>query len=330
MGVFRWIVPFFFLIGWISQVYSDTLVLKDGEVHEGTLKRVTESEVQFQSSRDLLSFKHDQILSFKFNNSDLLFFKTDSILKCKVFNKVGSMVIVATEAGILEIENNVIRKVENNTGGELKVTGLPPTGPQFVNISHKVVWSGDFKRSFYFQPTIGLQISGLGDWKDQFSPSPSGSGVDLGSAVGFTLNSNVSIGIGYEFFLYQKVEIQGGLNDKLTANFLYAHFQIRSGIKKIPGFFLYAQIDPGFFSGTEKISMSGNELEGSGNVFAFRIRGGCEYFTSGALSIFTEIGGLFANVSNVKVIGQTIPDYTLDFSGVVLLSGFKIYIPFAK
>jgi hypothetical protein len=330
MGVFKRIMPLLFIVGWIGKVYADTLVLKDGSVYEGTLKQVTESKIKFESSKKLLSLDHDQILSFKFTNSDLLFFKTDSTLKCKVFNKVGSMVVVVTEAGIREIKNTVIQKLERDAGGELKVTGLPPTGPQFVNKSRKVVWSGDFKQSFYFQPTFGLQISGLGDWKDQFTPKPSGNGFNIGAAAGFNLISVISLGIGYEFFIYQKVDIQGIWEDKLTANFFYGHIQVRSGIKNVPGLFLYTQIDPGFFTGKEKISMSGSELEGSGNVFAFRLRGGVEYFTTGSLSIFTEIGGLFANVSNVEVVGQTVSNYSLDFSGIAFLSGFKIYIPFAK
>jgi hypothetical protein len=326
----KWIPVLTFMLVCCRPILSDTLVLKDGTVYEGTLKKVTEKKIEFESTNGLIDISHDQILSFTFTNADLLFLKSDSTLKCKVFNKIGSRVVVCTPHGIREIDNELIKKVENNAGGELKVAGLPPTGPQFVNLSHKVVWSGGFKQSIYFAPILGIHISGLGDWKSQFSPEPSTDGLDVGGSIGFTLNSRVSLGAGFEYFSYQKVKLGGGLEDKVTANYYYFTVQIRSGIKDVPGLFLYAQGDPGYFIGKEKLNYSGSEMEGKGGIFGFRIRGGAEYFTSGTFALFTEITGLFANISDLEVMGQQIPDYSLNFSGIGFLSGIKIYIPIDK
>jgi len=190
------------LSGLTKTAVSDSIILKDGTLHQGTIKSANDSSVTILARSKVLQISHAEILSLVFTNADLLYFKLDGTLECKVANKIGAEVVVVTGDGIKNFPNSKIRKVEYNVGRQLKVNNLPPTGPQFVNKSAGLVWAKDFKPNIYLGFRLGSHYAFLNDWKKQFSPRPSTRGLDLGGEAGVALNRSVSLGAGYEYFLY--------------------------------------------------------------------------------------------------------------------------------
>lgn len=80
-------------------------------------------------------------------------------------------------------------------------------------------------------------------------------------------------------------------------------------------------------NGTEKIQgLEGMDFEASAKIFSKRLKIGSSYFHGNSL-LFFDIGYLIAKISDLKLLGNDIPDYDLDFSGIILISGLRYYFP---
>ncbi|MGH7597398.1 MAG: outer membrane protein [bacterium] len=288
-------------LGLAKAAVSDSVVLRDGTLHQGTITGATDATVTILVKSEAVEVPHAEILSLVFTSADRLYFKLNATLECKVVNKIGAEVVVVTSDGVENIPNSKIKKVEYNVGRQLKVTGLPPTGPQFVNKSANLVWAGDFKPNVYLGLHLGTHYAFLTDWKRQFSPQPSTRGLDLGGELGYMLNRFISLGAGYEYFLFQKVKVSSpNAEDRVSSSFFFANMRLSINPRSTPALFIYGKADVGALKGKEKISgLQGLTLEASGNVFAYRLKIGADYFTSGNISHFIELGYLAAKVDEI-------------------------------
>ncbi len=314
---------------------ADTVVLRDGVIHKGTILSATQDSIVFLSERDVFLFAKSDVLTIVFSNADVVDLTADRTLLCKVAAKVGDEVVVATPQGVQTFPNAEILNIHYNAGGELQVPSLPKTGPQFSNKPNRFIWAGDHKSNLFLRVHLAAHYASLAKWKEQFiitsgEGSPS-SGLVFGGEAGFALPRLLQLGVGYEYFASRQIKVTNvspTFTDRATATFLYATARMGGFLASTPELFVYGALDVGFLKGPESIEFSnGVNVDATGSTAAIRIKGGGEYFFSGNFSTTGELAYLSGKVSDVSELGHTVSGYELDYSGFSIIIALSYHIP---
>ena len=326
-----------FTVGFGKIAFADQVILKDGTIYDGTIAGANHDSLRLKVDSKIKEVPCSQILVLVFASGDILYLKNGENLICKVVEKSKDTVVVVVPEGVKRMSNIEVIKVGYCFGPELKVSALPWTGEAFVNKPNKAIWAGEFKENIYLSSSMSVHIASLQDWRKQFpgisETALSTLGFNNGLELGDVLSRMVRISVMYESFKFRKVNIAypESFKDQVLATFLSGGIKIGFSPRTLPALYIYGGGDLGSLKGTEKIEdYEGYDYECSGSTLGFRLKIGADYFISDNYSISVEIGSLSAKVTNLKLLGQTIPNYTLDFSGFSILVGTTVHFPVLK
>ena len=322
------------LLGLSKIATSDTIILKDGTLHEGTIKWAADSSVAIWVKKKTVIISHSKILSLSFTSADLVHLKSKAVLECKVTMKYDTAYVILTSQGIETIPINQVREIEYNHGYPLKVVKLPLTGSDFKNKSGNWVWAGDFKPNIYFGGRLAGHFPRLKDWKEQFSEAFFTRCPNLNGEIGYAVNRQFNLSVGYDYFFFGPVEVvdSAGYKDRISASFIHGSLKFNRQSKSHPSGLFYGKADFGLLYGTEKVeNADGVTLTAAGNTFAYRLSLGIQAFFDGNTSCFFELRYLSAKVSDFRLLGQKIENYSLDFSGLSFtILGFSYHLPVSQ
>jgi hypothetical protein len=326
---------FVFLIPYMA--FPDTVVLTDGSVYSGKIIESTEIIIKIETNKKTENFPKSDIYSIVLANADILHYANGQSIECKIIRKTGDAITVMTAEGEKVIDNSLIKNVQYNMGHELKLTSLPATDRHFKNNPNPLIRAGEDQMNIYLGGYFGCQYSFLDSWKKQFftenGTHPSTSGLKVGGEIGIIKNKYIEFGAGFEYFFLPTVKVtatQPNFEDKVSSFFYYGALKIGRTLTKLPNMRVYGGIDLGLLNGIEKAqNMGGIDFEASSKVFAKCLKIGSSYF-NGNSSYYFDIGYLMAKVTDVKLLGNEIPNYELDFSGIVLVSGYRYHFPLKK
>ena len=316
-------------------VLADNIVMKDGTLLKGTITSASKDSATIRIDVGLKIIAKSEILSFVFTNADFLIVDMEKKIVCKIANKIDNDVIIATKEGVRKLSNSIIDKVQRNIGGEITVFDLPETGPQFINQPSQSVWKGERKTNIILRLQFGVHYASLDTWKSSFvitsgQETPS-TGLMYGSEIGYDFGKIIQITLGYEGFSSQKVQIDNTsptFSTRVFYSFLYGTIRAGDFLASTPALYLYGAFDLGSLKGTVTEDYSNStSIEGIGNTMGFRIKGGGEYFFNGNWSTTAEIGYLIGKINQITLLGQTVPQYDLNFSGLSLIVAFSYHIP---
>jgi len=316
-------------------VLADNIVMKDGTLLKGTITSASKDSATIRIDAGLKIIAKSEILSFVFTNADFLIVDMEKKIVCKIANKIDNDVIIATKEGVRKLSNSIIDKVQRNIGGEITVFDLPETGPQFINQPSQSVWKGERKTNIILRLQFGVHYASLDTWKSSFvitsgQETPS-TGLMYGSEIGYDFGKIIQITLGYEGFSSQKVQIDNTsptFSTRVFYSFLYGTIRAGDFLASTPALYLYGAFDLGSLKGTVTEDYSNStSIEGIGNTMGFRIKGGGEYFFNGNWSTTAEIGYLIGKINQITLLGQTVPQYDLNFSGLSLIVAFSYHIP---
>jgi opacity protein-like surface antigen len=331
----RYIIFIFLYLIVIEFAFADNVIMKDGILLKGTITSSLKDSLNIQTDAGLTKIAKSDILSIVFANADYLFVIGDNKIVCKIVNKIDDDVIIVTKDGVRKISNSKIDKVQQNVGPELTVSELPETGKQFINHPTQSVWTGERKTNVFIRLHLAAHYASLEKWTRQFTISNGegspANGLMYGGEFGYVINELLQIGAGYEAFTSRKVQITNASPSFTTVasySFLYASVRAGGFLSSTPQLNLYGALDLGSLKGTETEELStGINFEGDGTTVGFRIKAGAEYYFSGNWSTTCEFGYLSGKVEKISVLGQTVPNYDLDFSGLSLIVAFSYHIP---
>jgi hypothetical protein len=314
-------------------VSADVIVTTNGTIYNGTIRSATDSTIVMTDGGMFIVLNKSLVLAITFSSADVLYLTGGGEIMGKVAAKEGNEVVIATAAGVQRVPAGSVEKVKYNLRGEVKVTELPATSSHFVNAdlsSFKENASGVFLLLQYSN-----HYAALTDWKNQFTGGTVPTqGIVLGLEGGYILNRHLSLSVGYEGFTTTTIEVRATtptFDDYAAYTFLYSSIQAGLRPASTPEAFIYGALDLGSLTGKEGIkNMNGMDFEASGSMLAYRIKGGLRYMTGNRFSLTTELGYLNANLTEVKLLGTKIQNYSLDFSGVTLRVGLAFHFSITK
>ncbi len=158
--------------------------------------------------------------------------------------------------------------------------------------------------------------------------------MPLGLEVAYDFGKLIHIGGGYEYGLGKTVKVQNDplvSEDEAAYSFVYGTVKLGAPIE-LGGdeLFAYGGIDVGSFKATETVKFNtGLTADESGTIVAVRPKVGGLLFFGERWSTTFELAFFSANVSDVKWLGQSVPNYSLNYSGVALLLGISYHLPIA-
>lgn len=309
--------------------FADTIVQKNGEIQNGLIVSAKDSFVVIRNNLGILTpIEKSSILSIQFTSADIIFFKDRQQLQCKILAKRREEVVVITAQGLREIENSKIKTAGYCMGDNLTISDLPVTGRHFKNKLQRFVPHKRKSRNLYLGFSLDTHVALLNDWKEQYvlenDKNPATVGLQLGAKLGILKQSKYLFGLGYDYFFLPtlKVRSPASFDDKVSSQFFYLTGGLIHHFAPPSASSIYFAFDTGVLSGKETLEDSQVELEASGQNLGVRIKGGYSYDTR-AGQLFFELGYLFGKVSDLELVGQTVPDYALDFSGLTISSGFR-------
>jgi hypothetical protein len=191
------------------------------------------------------------------------------------------------------------------------------------------------RRSIYIQLNANALFASLKDWKNRLYLSdgthPSSICTVFGGELGAVINDHVQIGTGCELFFTPSVNAVApspNLTDQITGSFFYGSLRIGSfpALESTNGLFLFVGGDVGTLHATESLEnyyTPNSEITGS--TFAYRLKGGAQYYPLDNWSIAVEAGYLAAKITNVT--NQPSADYALNFSGFEFRFAVNYHIP---
>jgi hypothetical protein len=188
--------------------------------------------------------------------------------------------------------------------------------------------------NIYLSLRSGYIFASLKDWAKQFNPEPPTTVMPLGLEIAYDFGTLFHVGGGYEYGFGKMVKVQSDPNiaeDEATYGFVYGTVKA-GGMVELGGdrFFLYGGVDLGSIKATESVKgTNGATIEAVGTTFALRPKVGGLLFFRERWSMTFELAYFVANVSDVKVLGQTLPNYSLNYSGLGLLLGISYHLPIA-
>jgi hypothetical protein len=188
--------------------------------------------------------------------------------------------------------------------------------------------------NIYLSLRSGYVFASLKDWAKQFNPEPPTTVMPIGLEIAYDLGSLFHIGGGYEYGFGKMVKIQNDPNvaeDEATYSFVYGTVKAGRMIEFAGDrFFLYGGADLGPITATETVKgTNGATIEAEGTTFALRPKTGGLLFFGERWSTTFELAYFIANVSDIKLFGQTLPSYSLNYSGLGILLGISYHLPIA-
>jgi opacity protein-like surface antigen len=187
-------------------------------------------------------------------------------------------------------------------------------------------------KSLYLQfNTSGLYPS-LTNWKNQFHLSdgtrPSVTCMIFGAEGGWVANRYIQLSIGYEFFFTTKVTTVEATGDQINSTFFYGSVRGCMPLESVQDLSLFAGIDIGSLATTEVMeNYYGLNYNRTGSTIAYRFMLGAQYYLIDNWSIMAGTGYLFGKVNNVIDDKHTLPNITLDLSGIVLRFAVNYHFP---
>jgi hypothetical protein len=189
------------------------------------------------------------------------------------------------------------------------------------------------RRSIFVQLNANVLFASLKDWKNQLYLSdgthPSSVCTVFGGELGAVINNYVQIGTGYELFFSPGVNAEApspNLADQITGSFFYGCLRVGSFLGSTPGLYLFVGGDVGILRATESMEnyyTPNSEIAGS--TFAYRLKGGAQYYLLDNWSITVEAGYLVGNITNVTPPAS--PNYALNLSGIELRFAVNYHLP---
>jgi hypothetical protein len=188
------------------------------------------------------------------------------------------------------------------------------------------------RSSIYIQFSTSALFASLTNWKNNLHISdgthPSSNCMIFGAESGCVINRYFQVGIGYEFFFTTKVTTLETSGDQIGGTFFYGSLRAGTVLESLPDLFLFGSLDIGSLSATETMeNYIVQNYERTGTTTAYRFMAGTQYYASENWSLTAGAGYFSGNVSKVTAYGQTIPNFTLNFSGIVLRAAVNYHIP---
>jgi len=317
-----------------AYLFADIIVTPDGTVYKGTIVSADDSVVVIKIGTTETAVTRSSIIAIHFSSADVIYLISGEEITCKIASKDRDNVIVAAADGMRSIPNSSIEKVRYNFRNDLKVTNLPRTDSHFSNISAERSYKENGK-SVFLMFHLDAHYASLNDWSKQFY-STNGqpvetSGLIWGAEIGYAASDRIALCVGAESFSTPTLTINQtspSFEDYAGYTFIYGSVHFGGRPKTLPELFIYGGIDLGSLTGKEVVkNFNGIDFEGGNTKFAQRFKAGMQYMTSNRFSITSEIGYLAANVKEVEVLGNVVPNYSLDFSGLFIRAGFSYHIP---
>jgi hypothetical protein len=314
-----------------SSALADSIVTRDGTIYAGTIRGATDSTVLILSEMNIVTVPAVDIIAIYFSYADAVYLRSGEVVAGKVAAKEGDTVIVATPQGTLRMHGSSIQQVKYNFKSEIKVPSLPGTNRHFNNISSPSSSYAENSSSVFIMLHISNHAAALDDWKKQFTGGTVETrGLIIGAEAGYVFKAHLMAAAGYEGFTVPTVEIRASsptFDDVAFYTFVYASLLAGGRPVSTPEMFIYGGADLGRLTGTEGVkNLNGVDVDASNSMFAYRLKGGIRYMTSGSFSLVSELGYLHAPVKDLTMLGNTIPRYTLDFSGIFFRFGCSFHI----
>lgn len=190
------------------------------------------------------------------------------------------------------------------------------------------------RRSIFIQLNANALFASLNDWKNQLVLSdgthPSSICTVFGVELGSVINNYIQIGIGTELFFSPSVDAVApspNLVDQITGSFFYGSLRAGSFLESTPELYIFGGADVGTLKATESLeNYYAPNSERTGSAFAYRLKGGAQYYLLDNWSIAVEAGYLVGNINNVT--NQPNPHFALNLSGIELRFAVNYHIPF--
>ena len=314
-----------------TQAMADEIITTTGDIYRGTIISSSKESVEIQGSGLVKKIDHQNILKIIFTSADIITLMDGQEYSCKILRKEGDKVFVAAADGEKIVMNSKIKSADYNLGGRLEMGSLGETGVQYKNKAQNFVWTGDFKKNIFIGINLGSHYCALTDWRDQFvfedGNEPGRAGFILGGAFGFVTTKQFTIGVAYDKFWGPKVKLGSSVYDRVYFDYYSAFIRLGGKYKKVPGLSMFLHAALGSLHAKERIADYQQSFEGTNSKIAPQFKFICEYFFQANTSITTEIGVLYADVEDLEVMGQPVPDYSLNFNGVTFLTGLNFHFP---
>ena len=114
-----------------SWLIADTIVTQSGTYH-GRILSASKRSVNFETTKKIITFQKNQILSYKFSASDILYLKSGESINCKVIGILKGYVVYVTPQKAYKQKEAEIARIKNNNGPELQIKSLPFTTNGFT------------------------------------------------------------------------------------------------------------------------------------------------------------------------------------------------------
>lgn len=314
-----------------SVLLADTIVSRDGTIYSGTVRGATDSTITILMNMQIITVPSADVIAIHFTHADAVYLLSGEVISGKVAAKEDNDVIIATPSGIRSIPGSSVDQVKYNYKSEMKVPGLPRTNRHFVNISAASSVYKEHSTSIFVALHISNHAPALSEWKNQFTGGTiQTQGFIAGLEAGYVANSNLMLAAGYEIFSTPTVEVRATsptLDDFASYTFLYGSLLAGGRPSSTPELFIYGGADVGSLTGTEGIrNLNGLDMDATNSLPAYRLKAGARYWTSGSFVVISEAGYLQAKVRDLKLLGTTVPNFALDFSGLFYRFGVSFHI----
>ena len=303
-----------FLNLFVQSVFADTLSLKDGTTHSGTITKITDSTVILMAPHASIVFQRALLVEILFSKSDRVILTSGATLQGKVLRREGSGILIALENGLKILPQTQIAEFLFYSGGPFRPAELSRTDEVFQfepQVTTKV-------RFPYFFSGVLTPRHLLYKWGSLSTQSEKIlNGLAYGVEFGFDLNNLLAFAVGGEWFKPQTDVVQALKHEDRGIGYSSGYIAMSAKIspRALPALGFSARLQLFLTTATDYTYVTGNESGDFDGSLAIKV--GAQYALTPGIEPFCEVGFQEGKLGSQFQSSR--------FKGTVLSFGLKVH-----